>query len=157
MRRHSGMTLIELMVVLAIVALLTAIALPSYQQYSVRGIRSQGQNFLMDLAQSQEQFFLDQRQYATDLGNGAGLLNRTIPVEVSANYTLTQPFNVNNAANPATFELRLTPIAGKVPARQNDGVLIINSTQQRWRSLQNTAAYDSTIDCTWEATTCKTQ
>src|SRR4051812_6679555 len=113
MRRLSGMTLIELMVVLAIIALLTAIALPSYQSYTVRGIRSQGQQFLMDLAQAQEQYFLDNRGYATDLGTTAGLLNRTIPPEVSGQYTLTQPFNVNNAASPPTFELRLTPLAGK--------------------------------------------
>ena len=68
MRRNSGMTLIELMMVLAVMAILIAIALPSYQRYQVRGIRSQGQQFLMDLAQAQEQFFLDQRQYATVIG-----------------------------------------------------------------------------------------
>ena len=49
MRRNSGMTLIELMMVLAVMAILVAIALPSYQSYQVRGIRSQGQQFLMDL------------------------------------------------------------------------------------------------------------
>ena len=66
MRRSSGFTLIELMVALAVVAILTAIAFPSYQRYIQRGIRAQGQVFLMDLSQRQEQFFLDQRSYATD-------------------------------------------------------------------------------------------
>ena len=84
MRRFSGMTLIELVMVIAIISILVAVALPSYQRYAARGIRSQAQQFLMDLAQAQEQFFLDQRQYATDLGNGPGLLNRAIPPEVSA-------------------------------------------------------------------------
>jgi len=69
MRRNSGFTLIELMMVLAVMAILVAVALPSYQRYQVRGIRSQGQQFLMDLAQAQEQFFLDQRQYATVTGD----------------------------------------------------------------------------------------
>ena len=69
MRRNSGMTLIELMMVLAVMAVLIAVALPSYQRYQVRGIRSQGQQFLMDIAQAQEQFFLDQRQYATVHGS----------------------------------------------------------------------------------------
>lgn len=158
MRRNSGMTLIELMMVLAILAIIVAIALPSYQRYQVRGIRSQGQQFLMDLAQAQEQFFLDQRQYATDLGAGAGLLNRTVPAEVSAQYTLTQPFNVNNAATPPTFILVLTPKAGSTPASQTDGTLVLNSLQQRWRENDGNLVYNAKAgaigDCTWESGTC---
>jgi type IV pilus assembly protein PilE len=158
MRRHSGMTLIELMMVLAIMAILIAIALPSYQGYQVRGIRSQGQQFLMDLAQAQEQFFLDQRQYATDLGVGAGLLNRSIPVEVSAQYTLTQPFNVNNAATPPTFMLVLVPKAGSTPLSQGDGTIVLNNLQQRWREVDGNLVYNVQVanvgDCAWEATNC---
>lgn len=162
MRRNSGMTLIELMMVVAIVALLVAIALPSYQRYLARGIRSQGQQFLMDLAQAQEQFFLDQRTYATDLGVGPGLLNRAIPPEVTAQYTLTRPFNVNPAANPPTFMLVLVPNVGGTmansPAPPGDGSLIITSTQQRWREVNGNFIYDAhsgtSGDCTWEATNC---
>ena len=157
------MTLIELMMVLAVMAILIAIALPSYQRYQVRGIRSQGQQFLMDLAQAQEQFFLDQRQYATDLGivQAPGILVRSIPVEISAQYTLTRPFNVNNAATPPTFMLVLTPNAGSVPANQNDGALVINSLQQRWREVDGNLVYNVQVagvgDCTWEAGNCKPQ
>jgi len=50
MRRDNGFTLIELMVALAVVAILTVIAFPSYQRYIQRGIRAQGQVFLMDLS-----------------------------------------------------------------------------------------------------------
>ncbi len=160
MRRNSGMTLIELMMVLAIMAILIAIALPSYQRYQVRGIRSQGQQFLMDLAQAQEQFFLDQRQYATDIGTvaGPGILIRTIPPEVSAQYTLTRPFNTNNAATPPTFMLVLTPLAGSTPASQNDGALVLNNLQQRWREADGNLVYNVRVanvgDCTWEAASC---
>lgn len=158
MQRNSGMTLIELMMVLAVIAILTAVALPSYQRYAVRGIRSQGQQFLMDLAQSQEQYFLDQRQYATDLGIGAGLLNRSIPPDISAQYTLTQPFNVNNAATPPTFMLVLVPNAGSTPASQADGSLVINSLGQRWREVDGNLVYNVQVanvgDCTWEAGNC---
>jgi type IV pilus assembly protein PilE len=154
------MTLIELMMVLAILAILIAIALPSYQRYQVRGIRSQGQQFLMDLAQAQEQFFLDQRQYATDIGTAQapGILIRSIPPEISAQYTLTRPFNVNNAATPATFMLVLTPNAGSTPASQNDGALILNNLQQRWREADGNLVYNVQVsnvgDCTWEAANC---
>jgi type IV pilus assembly protein PilE len=158
MRRISGMTLIELMMVVAIIALLVAVALPSYQRYIARGIRSQGQQFLLDLAQAQEQFFLDQRAYATDLGTTPGLLNRSIPASVAQHYTLVEPFNVNNAATPPTFTLVLTPNAADnavgAAASTPDGSLILNNLQQHWRSVQITPAYNSAIDCTWEAPTC---
>lgn len=160
MRRNSGITLIELMMVLAIMAILVAVALPSYQRYQVRGIRSQGQQFLMDLAQSQEQFFVDQRQYAIDIGavQAPGILMRTIPPEIAAQYTLTRPFNVNNVATPPTYMLVLTPIAGSTPANQNDGSLVINSLQQRWREVDGNLTYNVQVagvgDCTWEAGNC---
>ena len=154
MRRISGMTLIELMMVLAVLALLVAIALPSYQGYLARGIRSQGQQFLMDIAQAQEQFFLDQRSYATDLGAGPGLLNRTIPPEVSGQYDLTRPFAVDNAATPPTFQLVLTPRTGSSPAAQNDGTLFLNNLQQRWRGVDGNLVYNAGADCTWESTSC---
>ena len=152
MQRASGFTLIELMITLAVIAILTAIAYPSYQAYLQRGVRSQGQQFLMDLAQRQEQYFLDQRQYATDLGVAAGQLNMQIPAEVSKYYTLEQPFAVNNAATPPTFTHKLTPIGGGLMA--NDGNLIINNLQQRWREVDGNGAYSQTNDCTWEDAHC---
>ena len=159
MRRKSGMTLIEVMMVMAIIALLVAIALPSYERYLVRGIRSQGQQFLMDLAQAQEQYAIDQRQYATDLGVALGLMNRTIPTEISTHYTLTRPFTVDNAASPPTFSLVLTPNAGSMPARQSDGLLVINNRQERWREVDGNLAYNVQVgnvgDCTWDSGSCK--
>lgn len=154
MRRNSGMTLIELMMVLAVLAILVAIALPSYQGYLARGIRSQGQQFLMDMAQAQEQFFLDQRSYATGLGAGAGLLNRTVTAEVAAHYTFT--ITVNNAATPPTFQLVLDPTSTTMTP---DGRLVLNNLQQRWREIAGgNLTYDGPPnDCTWEKGTCVVQ
>ena len=65
--KNSGMTLIELVVVVTIVAILAAIAVPSYRQYVLRGNRAEGQSALMQLAAAQEKFYLQNNTYA---GNG---------------------------------------------------------------------------------------
>ncbi len=156
MRRLNGFTLIELMVTLAIIAILTAVAFPSYQRYIQRGIRSQGQVFLMDLAQRQEQYFLDQRAYATDLGVAAGQLsNMTVPTDVAKHYTLQRPFTVSNVAGaPPTFTLMLTPKAGDQIAVANDGNLLINDLGARWREVDGNLSYAAANDCRWEESSC---
>src|SRR6185436_2016497 len=116
MRRRSGFTLIELMIVLAVIGILTAVALPSYRSYIARGIRSQGQQFLIDLSQRQEQYFLDSRQYATGVATTAGLINLTIPDKVAQNYTLT----VTTPNPPLSYTLTLDPIKGNT-IYPNDG------------------------------------
>mgnify|MGYP001827842260 CR=1 FL=1 len=76
--RHAGhqlgVSLIELMVVVAIVAIISAFAYPSYQRYVVTSKRAVAQNALLQVADRQQQFFMDNKRFAadlTDLGYGA--------------------------------------------------------------------------------------
>lgn len=59
----TGFTLIEVMITVAIVAILTAIALPSYQGYVRKSNRSAAQSFMLSAASREEQLLLDQRCY----------------------------------------------------------------------------------------------
>ena len=59
-----GFTLIELMIVVAIIGILTAIAYPAYTSYVLRGNRSEGRAALMDAAARLERFYSDNNQYA---------------------------------------------------------------------------------------------
>jgi len=149
MHRNAGVTLVELMIVLAILAIISAVAIPSYTQYTHRAIRSRGQQFLMDIAQRQEQYFLDQRQYGTALGTAAGQLNMMVPTDVSEQYN-NPVFTVDNAATPPVFAISLTPKANMA----TDGILIINNLQQRWRETDGNSIYDSSHDCLWEDVKC---
>ncbi|OOG50181.1 pilus assembly protein PilE [Rhodanobacter sp. C01] len=59
----AGFTLIELMIVVAIVAILLAIALPSYTDYITRGKLTEAQNNLAAYRVSMEQYYQDNRNY----------------------------------------------------------------------------------------------
>lgn len=63
----TGFTLIEMMIVIAVVAILVLVALPAYQDQIRKTKRTVAKSELQDLLARQEQFFVNNRQYATDL------------------------------------------------------------------------------------------
>jgi len=97
-----GFTLIEVVIVMSIVAILTAIALPNYTEYVLRSNRSTAQSFLTDAASRQAQFFLDRRTYATTVA----ALNMAPPADLAARYTFAV---VVNAGPPLTYLISATP------------------------------------------------
>ncbi len=83
-KRHRGVTLIELMIVVAIVAIISAIALPSYRNHVIRTNRAQAKAALLEIRVAQEKFFLQKKRYVSttsDLSaaapNGLGLSTTT--------------------------------------------------------------------------------
>lgn len=63
----KGFTLIEVMIAVVIIGILASIAYPSYTQYIAQSARSEGLAALMRIANLQEQYYLDNKKYATDL------------------------------------------------------------------------------------------
>jgi type IV pilus assembly protein PilE len=88
-----GFSLIELLIVLAIVGILAAICYPSYQQYVLRSYRAEAISQLLLLANAQEQHLADYGAYSTDLA--------VLGVKASERYT----FNINLFAAQQEFEL----------------------------------------------------
>lgn len=116
--RNRGFTLIELMIVCAIIGIIAAVAYPSYTRYVVKGNRAAAQAHLIDLAQRQQQFFADSRTYADTVAE----MNMTTPAEVQRHYTIAI---TNSDGPPPTFTITATPIAAG--AQAGDGTLSIDS------------------------------
>lgn len=72
--RVTGFSLIELMVVVAILAVLSAIAMPVYKDYVIRGKLSEARNILMHYRVAMEQYYQDHRAYADSTGTSCGAL-----------------------------------------------------------------------------------
>ena len=58
-RRMNGFTLIELLIVITIVGILAAVAIPSYQNYIVKSSRAAAQSELLQLAALEEKIYLN--------------------------------------------------------------------------------------------------
>lgn len=85
---QQGFTLIEMMIVVAIIGILAAIAYPSYDEYVKRGNRTEGQAFLSDVAARQERYFSQNNAYITATNDRAklGLSSANSP---TSKYTIT--------------------------------------------------------------------
>lgn len=105
MRLARGFTLIELMIVVAIVAVLAAIAMPSYTDYITRAKFSEATGQLANLRVKMEQYYVDNRRYSTTTGGGTcGLPGGNSPSVTEAKYfTYTCASSSANAAGDQQF------------------------------------------------------
>ena len=124
-KASGGFTLIELMVVVAIVAILTLVAYPAYQGFVVKANRAEAKSYLMDVAQMQQLYFNDSRTYAADVIE----LKSPAPERVAANYDVeADDFITVTAGPPPTFIITAVP---KGDTQEDDGDLSIDNTGEK--------------------------
>lgn len=143
---HSGFTLVELMVVVVIIGILTAIAVPGYGSYKIKSARAMAQTELLQLANLQEKIYLNSNAYSPNMltaynGNAAGGLGKTTEKTEDNRYALAF-----SGTPGQTFEIRAVPVAGS--AQAGDGCLLIKDNGIRQWHESNDAC-DSASPKTW--------
>ncbi len=132
MGRARGFTLIEIMVTVAIVAILASVAIPTYQDQLRKARRSDGQSLLLDIAQQQERFLTANSTYTqsmNDLGytGSSGSQNSN-----EGNYSASISFP-NGCVIANCYRLLATPIKS---AQAEDGSLVLWSNGRVQRSTE---------------------
>lgn len=104
-RCAKGFTLIELMITVAVVALLAAVAFPAYTDYTRRSMLQEATTNLADFRVRMEQFYQDNRTYAGGGLNGCGVAG---PATADAVYFTYSCVLDTTAAMPAGQSYRVT-------------------------------------------------
>lgn len=127
-KNQRGFTLIELMIVVAILAILASVAWPSYREQVRSGNRADAQGALMGLAQAMERHFTEKGTYkgaaAADADTGAPQIFATeSPLDGSSkSYDLRI-----TAASDVTYTLQAQPKGGQI----GNGILQLSSTGEK--------------------------
>jgi len=135
MKREKGLTLIELIIVVAIVGILTAVAIPVYTGYSQRARRADAKTALLQLRAAEETFRAENGAYT----NNFALLNANWggPRAVEGEYALS----LAAGGTATTFTGQAVP---NTPRQQTDNILVffINQDNRKWTNNRDGLTYD---------------
>jgi type IV pilus assembly protein PilE len=133
LRRMAGVTLIELMVVMLVVVILGAIAVPSYQNYVMRSNRAAARACLSEVAQFMERYYTTNLTYVDADPSDMNCMSEG---NLDRRYT----FDVNPAATQSAYRVRAVPIDAQAERDSQCGTLTLNQAGQRTESGSGTVA-----------------
>jgi type IV pilus assembly protein PilE len=145
MKNQRGVSLLELMIVVVIVAILSSIAYPSYTRHVVNSKRTAATSALLQIADRQQQFFMDNKAYTSDLTNlGFGTNphvitddgRATVAGDQDAVYTIA----ISNVA-ATTYTITATPLHGQLTRDTKCGNLTLNQAGQRAASTGDSGCW----------------
>lgn len=129
-KRAHGFSLVELMVVVAIIGILLAIAVPNYRDYIRKARKSAATATLAEIASREGQYLVNARQYFELKADGTTVpagVRVTVPDDVKTYYVVTAL--PDTSVTPVTFVVSAVPIAGM--GQESLGTLQLNSDGTR--------------------------
>lgn len=148
--RLDGLTLIELMIVISILALLVSIALPSYSEYVARARRADARTQLLQVAQFMQRFYAANDGYQVDRANNtvtsqvpANLMKS--PADSEAVYTL----EITDATR-SSFEIRMIPVPGGPMGADKCGTFALSSLGARTVVVDGVSNASTLRDSCWK-------
>lgn len=113
--RNAGFSLLELMIVVAVIGILSAIALPSYNEYVTRGKIQEATAALSDMRTKMEAYYMDNRRYSSTAGGGTcGIPGGNTPTVAASKYfTYACASSSANASGDQAYTLTATGVAAQ--------------------------------------------
>ncbi|MBZ2209390.1 type IV pilin protein [Massilia soli] len=120
-KRSRGFSLVESMVVLVVIGILSAIAIPSYTQYILRSHRTTAQAVLAESAQFMERYYTTNNTY-----EGAALLTAVVPRDAGGTAVRYNVSFVDDAAGAEAYVLQAVPANAQLD--DDCGTLTLSNT-----------------------------
>lgn len=130
-KKTKGFTLVELLITVAIIAILTSVALPAYTDFVTRSNRTEAQRELLRIANLQEQFYVDSRAYTSDMTK--------LGLGVDPFITENGYYSIDAALANGGFVLTATALA---PQSTNDSGCLTLSVSETGKKLPASACWE---------------
>jgi type IV pilus assembly protein PilE len=145
--RQHGVTLIELVVVIMVIGILAAVAIPSYRNYVVRSQRSDAKDAVLALATQQEKHYLQCNRYADVIAAVTDCAaNELQGADVSKNGWYDLATDADDVDPARGFVATASAIAGENQA-QDDACQVFTVDQAGVRTADDSGGTDNTEEC----------
>lgn len=139
LRPSAGFTLIELMIVVVIIAILAAIAIPAYTNYITKTRRSAAEGCLSEYSNYMERYYTTNLNYKTDT---SGTPNTTLP-----------PLDCSATSQTGNwYKYQFSPGGGGVPASPTSTGYVIQAVPQLTQATRDTQCGTLSLDQTGSRT-----